>query len=216
MQDNHQSVELEPAPNTQLNSPNSYVEAPNTYGNASGTQDRLALLHEWQRIIFRHKWLILSLVLVALPFATIYAYRAKPIYQATTTIEIRPETSSLSKTGDVIVVGSNDNTKAEIVIIRSQPVIKQTITSLNLDKNPRFLDVTTKRSVLEALMSLKGGQPEREKKLDQEAARRNADNGGPGEIKTAATEKTAGPENDLSLSDRAEIPQDAEAERKRL
>src|SRR5262247_316722 len=149
MSDNRQSYELEPAPNTQLNSPNSYVEAPNTYGNASGTQDRLALLHEWQRIIFRHKWLILSLVLVALPFATIYAYRAKPIYQATTTIDIRPETSSLSKTGDVILVNSNDNTKAEMVIIRSIPVIRKAVVDLNLDKDPRFLDVTTKRSVLE-------------------------------------------------------------------
>src|SRR5262245_22117051 len=216
MSDNRNNLELAPLANLPAHSPHNYSEPPQYGGNGAGSEALFAKLREWQRIIYRHKWLILSFILIALPLATIQAYRAKPIYQATTTIEIRPETSSLSKTGDVIVVGSNDNTKAEIVIIRSQPVIKQTITSLNLDKNSRFLDVTTKRSVLEALMSLKGGQPEREKKLDQEAARRNADNGGPGEIKTAATEKTAGPENDLSLSDRAEIPQDAEAERKRL
>src|SRR5262245_9307913 len=116
MPDNRQSFELEPATNAPLNLSNSYVEAPNLYGNASGNQARLALLHEWQRIIYRHKWLILSIVLLALPFATIYAYRAKPIYQATTTIDIRPETSSLSKTGDVLVVNSSDNTKAEMVI----------------------------------------------------------------------------------------------------
>ena len=216
MSDNRHNLELAPLANLPTHSPHNYSEPPQYGGNRAGSEALFARLREWQRIIYRHKWLILSFILIALPLATIQAYRAKPIYQATTTIEIRPETSSLSKTGDVIIVGSNDNTKAEIVIIRSQPVIRQTITSLNLDKNPRFMDVTTKRSVLEALVSLKGGQPEREKMLAQEAAKLNTNNAGAGEIKTAAHEKTAGPENDVSFFDRAEIPQDAEAERKRL
>src|SRR5262249_39262756 len=155
--------------------------------------------------IYRHKWLILSIPLIALPLATIQAYRAKPIYQATTTIEVRSETSSLSKTGGVIIVGSNDNTKAETVIIKSLPVIKQTIASLNLDKNSRFLDVTTKRSVLEALMSLKGALPEREKKLSREVAKQNADNADAGEMKTAGSGKAAGPEPDGSIADHAGI-----------
>src|SRR5262245_61751188 len=220
MPDNRHSIELETATNAQLNSPNSYVDAPSYYGNASGNQDRLALLHEWQRIIYRHKWLILSLVLVTLPFATIYAYRVKPIYQATTTIDIRPETSSLSKTGDFILVNSNDSTKAEMVIIRSIPVIRKAVVDLNLDKNSRFLDVTTKRSVLETLVSLKGGQPEREKKLawkggiSEEAAKPEAVKKEVGadeyEIKTAATE------DNESLVARPESAPDSQAEHKRL
>ena len=215
MPDNRQSIELETATNAQLNSPNSYVDAPSYYGNASGNQDRLALLHEWQRIIYRHKWLILSLVLVTLPFATIYAYRVKPIYQATTTIDIRPETSSLSKTGDIILVNSNDNTKAEMVIIRSIPVIRKAVVDLNLDKDPRFLDVTTKRSVLETLISLKGEQPEREKKLawkggiSEEAAKKEIGADGY-EIKTAATE------DNESLVARPESAPDSQSEHKRL
>jgi succinoglycan biosynthesis transport protein ExoP len=163
MSDNRNSIEIGPPANAHLNSPNGFVEGPNYSGNATGNQARLALLREWRRIIYRHKWLILSLIMLGLPAATIQAYRAKPIYQATATIDIRPEASSLSK--DVILVGSNDNTKAEMVIIRSVPVIREAVESLNLDKNPRFLDVSTKRSVLEALISLRGGQPEREKKL---------------------------------------------------
>ena len=186
MSDNRQNLELAPIANLPTHFPHNYPEPPQYGGNGGGSETLLARLREWQRIIYRHKWLILSFILIALPLATIQAYRAKPIYQATTTIEVRPETSSLSKTGDVLIVGSNDNTKAEIVIIRSQPVVRQTITNLNLDKNPRFLDVTTKRSVLEALMSLKGAQPEREKKLAQEAAKQNADNAGAGEMKPTA------------------------------
>jgi polysaccharide biosynthesis transport protein len=216
MSDNRHNLELTPLANLPAHSPHNYPEPPHYGGNAAGSERPFARLREWQRMIYRHKWMILSFILIALPLATIQAYRAKPIYQATTTIEVRPETSSLSKTGDVLVVGSNDNTKAEIVIIRSQPVIRQTITSLNLDRNPRFLDVTTKRSVVEALMSLKGAQPERERKLAQEAAKRNADNAGAGEMKTAAPEKIAGPEHDGSIADHAETHQDAETERKRL
>jgi capsular exopolysaccharide synthesis family protein len=199
---------------------NNYGETPQygpQYGrNAAGSESPLARLREWRRIIYRHKWLILSIPLIALPLATIQAYRAKPIYQATTTIEVRSETSSLSKAGGVLIVGSNDNTKAETVIIKSLPVIKLTIASLNLDKNSRFLDVTTKRSVLEALMSLKGALPEREKKLSQEAAKQNVDNADAGEMKTAGAGKAAGPEPDGSVADHAGIPPNAETERKRL
>jgi polysaccharide biosynthesis transport protein len=216
MSDNRHNLELTPLSNHPAHSPHNYPETPQYGGNFAGSVTPLARVREWQRIIYRHKWMILSFILIALPLATIQAYRAKPIFQATTTIEVRPETSSLSKSGDVVIVGSNDNTKAEIVIIKSQPVIKQTITSLNLDKNPRFLDVTTKRSVLEALMSLKGAQPEREKKFAQEAAKRNADNAGAGETKTAAPEKAADPEHGGSLADHMETRQDAESERKRL
>ena len=210
MSDNRQNLELAPIANLPTHFPHNYPEPPQSGGSGGGSEALLARLREWQRIIYRHKWLILSFILIALPLATIQAYRAKPIYQATTTIEVRPETSSLSKSGDVVVVGSNDNTKAEIVIIRSQPVVRQTITNLNLDKNPRFLDVTTKRSLLEALMSLKGAQPEREKKLAQEAAKQSANNAGAGEM------KTNGPEHGGTVADLAENPHNAEAERKRL
>src|SRR5215471_4136521 len=100
MPDNNNNVELGPPANASLHIQSGYGEAPNYgYGaNASGNQSRLAMLRVWQRIIYRHKWLILSLVLIAVPFATIQAYRVKPIYQATTTIDIRPETNSLTKT----------------------------------------------------------------------------------------------------------------------
>jgi succinoglycan biosynthesis transport protein ExoP len=238
MPDNRQNLVIPTQANPPQHSLNNYAESPqsqygasayganayganaygaNAYGvNASGSESLFARLREWRRIIYRHKWLILAIVLIALPLATIQAYRAKPIYQATTIIDARPETSSLSKSGDVLFVGSNDNTKAEIVIIRSLPVIKQTIASLNLDKNPRFLDVTTKRSVLEALTSLKGAQPEREKKRDQEAAKQNADNAEAGAMKTAALGKTVGHENDGSVADHAETPPNEEAERRRL
>jgi polysaccharide biosynthesis transport protein len=210
MQANRHNTQITPLTIHPLNSQYNYgySETPQYGWNASGTEAKLARLREWRRIIYRHKWLILSLILIAIPLATIQAYRAKPIYEATTIIDIRPETSSLSKTGDIFFVESNDNTKAEIVIIKSLPVIKETIASLNLDKNPRFLDVTTKKSVLEAIMSLKGGQPKQEEKLGQNVAKQNANN--------VDAIKTAGSENDESVADRAETLQNLQSDRKRL
>src|SRR6266511_2591249 len=65
-------------------------------------------------------------------------------------------------------------------------------------------------------MSLKGAQPEREKKLAQEAAKRNADNAGAAEIKSAPSEKAANPEHGGSPADHTETHLGAESERKRL
>jgi succinoglycan biosynthesis transport protein ExoP len=203
MSDNRNNVEIGPPANTHLNSPNNFGEPPNYYGN----QSRLALLREWRRIIYRHKWMILSIVMVVLPFSTIQAYRVKPIYQATATIDIRPETSSLSKSGDVLLVDSTDGTRAEMVIIKSLPVIREAVLNLHLDKNPRFLDVSTKRSVLEALASLKGWQPERENRPAREDAKENAD---------MDETETADAEDDESFVARKETLPDPQSERKRL
>jgi polysaccharide biosynthesis transport protein len=223
MQLNRHNTQITPITSHPLNSQYNYgyADTPQYGGNASGSEAKLARLREWRRIIYRHKWLILSLVLIALPLATIQAYRAKPIYQATTTIDIRPETSSLSKAGDILFVESNDNTKAEIVIIKSLPVIKETITRLNLDKNPSFLDVTTKRSVLEVITSLKGARSEQKEKLaqevakqNQEAAKQNANSAADNTVVGAL--KTVDLENDEFVADSSENHADAQAEHKRL
>jgi polysaccharide biosynthesis transport protein len=173
MPDNRNNVEIEPIADAPLLPRNSYTqsnnyESPNYGEKAIGNQARLALLRDWLRIIYRHRWMILSIVLVALSFAAIQAYHVKPVYQATTTIDISPETSSLSKAGGVLLFGSSDNTKAEAIIIKSQPVLKKTILSLNLDKNPGFFDPGALKPNTEEIASLKGGRPEREKELARE------------------------------------------------
>ncbi len=233
MPDDRRNVELSALTKQPLHYPNNYADAPRYganapggYGvNASGSEDKFAQLRELRRIIYRHKWLVLSIVLTVFPLATIQAYRAKPIYQATTTIEVRPETSSLSKAGDVLFVGQNDNTKAEIVIIKSMPVIKNTIASLNLDKNPRFLDVTTKRTVAEALAAMfKGVRPRQENRPAQEAARQNAQNAQSADDIGAVDSKAAGArksrvaetENDGAIADLSGSLPGAQTESKRL
>src|SRR5262245_60137157 len=147
MPDNRNTIEIVSITDSPLISRNSYsqgsnYEASNYGAKAVGDQGRFARLRDWRRIIYRHRWMILSIVLVAVSFAIVQAYRVKPIYQATTIIDISPEASSLSKAGQVLLSGSTDNTKAETLIIKTLPVPKKTSLSLNLDKNPHFLDVS--------------------------------------------------------------------------
>src|SRR5262249_37667236 len=220
MPDNSNNVEMAPVADAPLLPRNSYpqgprVEAPNDGGKAYGNQARIALLRDWRRIIYRHRWLILSIVLVALSFTIIQAYRVKPIYQAATTIDMSRENSSLSKGGDVILFGSNDNTKAEAIIIKSLPVLKKTILNLNLDKNPHFLDVTAKRSITEALLSLKGGPPEYENELALEdvkdAVEKDID-----KDERAIAAGTANPDSGNSYADRKTMLANKRAERIKL
>jgi polysaccharide biosynthesis transport protein len=213
MFDSRNNVEIGPPANTNLNPNNSFVEGTNPSGPPLGHQTRLAQLREWRRMIYRHKWMILSIILLALPLATIQAYRAKPIYQATSTIDIRPESSSLLKSGDVLVVNSNDNTRAEMVIIKSLPVIKQVVLSLNLDKNSRFLDVSTKRSVLEAFKSLQGVTERQDKPNAKEYSRENIQEKN---LADADRMKVADTEASESLTADDKPLSDDQAERKRL
>jgi capsular exopolysaccharide synthesis family protein len=206
MSEERNNLEKVPPQSASLRPQINYLESLNPegglYGSNYGKQAKLALLREWRRIIFRHKWLILSIVLIVLPFVTIQAYRAKSLYQATTTIEVRQEESSLTRPSDAYYYDS-DNTKSEIFIIKSQPVIKRAVVNLKLDRNSRFLDVTTKRSVWEALTALKGGQTDQEKRIQELGRKTQELDGG----------KAKGGEN---LADPEEILPNPQTERIRL
>jgi len=225
MPDNRNNIEISPLAEAPLvlknnypqnNYQNNYYDAPDYGGRAKVNQARIATLREWRRIIRRHKWLILSIVLVVVPFTAIHAYRAKAIYEATTTIDVRAESSSLLKSGDVFLIGSGENTKAEAIIIKSLPVIKKTVVSLNLDKNPRFLETTKKKSDTDARASLarvspKGGRPEQEKGPAREVVKKDAAKDRGGNVTNGAD-----PENDKSSADPVDILPDARSEHVKL
>jgi capsular exopolysaccharide synthesis family protein len=132
--------------------------AGDSYGsyNENQKQDKLSLLREWYRLIYRHKLLITSVVLLILPFVTIEAYRKKSLYEASSTIEIRREAGSLSKPGEGLYYDIQDNTKAEAFIIKSRPVIEKAVVSLDLEHQPEFLDSGSKRSIWAALAAIRG------------------------------------------------------------
>src|SRR5262245_57564039 len=141
----------------------------NAYGSNYERHEGLSLLRKWWRLICRHRLLIISVIVTVLPLVTIEAYRKRSVYQAITTIEVRSEGSSL-KPNDIFYYDAYDNTKTEAFIVKCRPVIERTVVNLKLDRNPRFLDVTRKRSVWEAITALKHGGAEQEQKDEQAVA----------------------------------------------
>jgi len=169
-------ISLEKTPDSNANqaqSNNHLHEALSSDGNAYGSNyerhEGLSLLRKWWRLICRRKLLIISVIMIILAFVTIEAYRKRSVYQAITTIEVRREGSSLQP-NDIFYHYAYDNTKTEALIMKCRPVIERTVVKLKLDRNPRFLDVTRKRSVWEAITALKQGDAEQEQKDDQVAA----------------------------------------------
>ena len=66
-------------------------EEPSDYGFDADRKNAEFLIHEFWRKVRKHKWLILTIVLLATTLTTIEMYRRKSVYRATTLIEIGKE-----------------------------------------------------------------------------------------------------------------------------
>lgn len=147
--------------NSQLEDTGAYA-ALNGYGYGYPKSNVVSRLMEWKRIILRHKLLILSIVLIVTPFVTIEAYKAKPVYQATATIEVNKAENTLIRDGDYLMYADPNNTKSEAFIIRSRPVVEGAVRTLALDRNPMFSEAP-RRSTLEAIAAIVGNDNETRK-----------------------------------------------------
>jgi succinoglycan biosynthesis transport protein ExoP len=117
------------------------------------------------RTVKKRKWLIVVIAIVVTTIVTIVSFQNKSIYQAATTVEIEKENRTLVKSGDVVIqteeAGDDSyyvsmNMKTKIRVIQSRPLLEDVVSSLHLDKNPRFLDVESKKSIWEAVQSISG------------------------------------------------------------
>ncbi|HEV8482435.1 MAG TPA: Wzz/FepE/Etk N-terminal domain-containing protein, partial [Blastocatellia bacterium] len=161
------------------------------YGYGYGYPDddeRLYLRRMW-RAIKKRKLVIVVIAVIVTAAVTLEMFRAKSIYQASTTVELGKENRTLYRTGDVVLqADESDDTyyvsmgmKTKIRLLQSRPLLEAVVVNLKLDQNPKFLDVTSKRSLWEAIKSIGSGL-----------------RGNPG----VAPEVTAVPETPVSASDR--------------
>jgi capsular exopolysaccharide synthesis family protein len=142
-----------------------YAEAGYGYGYGYGEEDERIHLRELWRTIRKHKWLIITIVVIVTSIVTVEAYRAKPAYSATSIIELGKENTTMVKStaGDVVI--QTDDTdlyypemsiKTKMLKLTSEPLLEEVVVGLNLDKNPKFSDVGGKKSYWEALQDLGG------------------------------------------------------------
>jgi capsular exopolysaccharide synthesis family protein len=98
-------------------------------------EDGLSLMDVWRTVV-KQRYVILTVTLIAVALAAIYAYRTKPVFESVSRIEISPLNSpSVGLQGFSEEARSADNALSlgtEILVLQSDSVILQTAESLNL------------------------------------------------------------------------------------
>jgi succinoglycan biosynthesis transport protein ExoP len=135
-----------------------------SYGYSYGYREdneRDYLRRMWQAIRKR-KLVILVIAVLVTSVVTVEIFRSKSIYQAATTIEIGKENRMLVRSGDVVIqTDEPDDTylvalgmKTKMRLLQSRPLLEDVVVNLKLDHNPKFMDVTAKKSFWEAMQSI--------------------------------------------------------------
>jgi len=132
--------------------------------------ERLYLRRMW-RAIKKRKLVMIVIAVIVTAVVTLEVFRTKSVYQASTTIEIQKENRTLVQSGDLIVqTDESDDTyyvamgmKTKIRLLQSRPLLEDVVVNLKLDQNPNFMDITTRKSYVEAIKTVASkfrGKPE--------------------------------------------------------
>jgi polysaccharide biosynthesis transport protein len=121
-----------------------------------------AYVREVLRRVRKHTWLILSLVIIVTTIVTIESFRTKSVYRASTTILVDKSNSTIVRTGTTTIEGEDVEfpyftsivMKTSMRLLQSRPLLEDVVVQLNLDKDSHFLEVTTKRSIIESAKTI--------------------------------------------------------------
>ncbi|HEX8089742.1 MAG TPA: GumC family protein, partial [Blastocatellia bacterium] len=131
------------------------------YGYGYGDDERVYLHRAW-RAIRKRKLLIFAIAVIVTSVATVEMFRSKSMYQAATTVDIGKENKMTVRSGDVLIQTDESDDmynvatamKTKIRLIQSRPLLEDVVANLKLDQNQNFLDVTSKRSIPDALKNI--------------------------------------------------------------
>ncbi|MBA3323035.1 MAG: GumC family protein, partial [Pyrinomonadaceae bacterium] len=98
-------------------------------------------LRDYLNVVWKRKWLLLSLLVVVTTLVAIQMYRMPSIYEAETMIQIEPKTRIGIKTKDIVINQGTDpgywNTQLQL--LESPRLARQVIMRLDLLNNPAFI-----------------------------------------------------------------------------
>src|SRR5215471_21217313 len=141
--------------------PRGYPES-SPYGYGYPEDDEKVYLRRMWLAIKKRKWMIAVIAIIATTVVTIEVFRTKSTYQATATIEVERENRTLVKSGDVTISSDdsddmyyiNQGMKTKIRFLQSRPGLEEVVTRMKLDQNPRFMEVTERKSIVDALKTI--------------------------------------------------------------
>jgi capsular exopolysaccharide synthesis family protein len=102
---------------------------------------------DYVRVLYRRRWLVLSVILAVVAGAGVYLYRATPLYQAQATILIDPDEPTVVEFKEVLEEsGQGDYYQTQFELLQSRALAQRTVAALKLDQRPK-LGWTTKTAV---------------------------------------------------------------------
>ena len=133
------------------------------YGYGYPEGDERAYLRRMWRAIMKRKLMIIVIAVIVTSVVTVEVYRTKSIYQATTTVEIGKENRTFRSGNLVLQTDEADDLyyvqtamKTRIRQLQSRPLLEDVVVNLKLDQNSHFMDVTSRKSILESLKTIGG------------------------------------------------------------
>src|SRR6185295_7205145 len=110
-------------------------------------------LLDYLMVLRKHQWLVISFLVTVVTVVTIATFRMQPIYDATTRIQIDPESSNFlpfSPTDSYSMYQDVDAyIETQSKILTSQTLAALTVKSLQLDHNPAFGGKPTNSTTLQ-------------------------------------------------------------------
>lgn len=141
------------------------LEQPSPSQSLAGSE---ALLNEqkdlrsYLSLVYRRKWMIISIVVAVTTFVALYTYRMPSVYEAETTIRIEQKSESFLRAKDIVINTANDPAywRTQLKLLENPTLARRVILTLDLHHNPAFFGTRTRTGLFPSLEGiLKRGKP---------------------------------------------------------
>jgi capsular exopolysaccharide synthesis family protein len=97
-------------------------------------------LHDYLRILRKHRWVIATVVVVMVAVVAVVSYRMSPVYQSSARLEINGETPDFTNLQALFTTLPTDQEflETQVRILQSDDLAMQTIRALRLFEKPEF------------------------------------------------------------------------------
>ena len=132
---------------------NSMDQISYNYYNNGASNEGFNIREIWRKVRKR-KWLVLTIALIATTIVSIESFRTKSLYQATAKVAIDKENTVIKTAGFTLQSDDSDRIQTELLLLKTFPLLEDVVVRLRLDKNPDFLEVNNRRTVVEAVTTI--------------------------------------------------------------
>jgi capsular exopolysaccharide synthesis family protein len=97
-------------------------------------------LRSYLSLIYKRKWMIISIVATVTTLVAVYMYRLPSIYQAETTLRIEQKSESFLRAKDIVINTANDPSywRTQLKLLENPMLARRVILALDLHHNPAF------------------------------------------------------------------------------